>query len=86
MDLKEQITTKLKTQGFVMKKYCNEGYALFPVDFTPDPKRLDAPCEVCGTITCQYNMRDTTTEREDILNEEEPLSDDELLDILENMY
>lgn len=35
---------------------CNITVAVLPTDFVIDPKRMDAPCEMCINEQCKYSM------------------------------
>lgn len=42
--------------GYSLRKVCNISMAVLPDDYILDPKRLDAPCEMCINRYCPYSM------------------------------
>ena len=42
--------------GYSLRKVCNVSMAVLPDDYILDPKRLDAPCEMCINRYCPYSM------------------------------
>lgn len=42
------------TPGYAIMTVCYVMAAVMPIGFQPNPKRLDAPCEMCVNFQCPY--------------------------------
>lgn len=53
---RKQSTNENRAGYIARNNICGITIAVLPIDFKIDPKRLDAPCEMCINAQCPYSM------------------------------
>lgn len=55
--------TNSNTPGYSMATICGITTAVLPIGYQPNPKRLDAPCEMCVNFQCPYAQGELDNDR-----------------------
>ena len=61
--LLKNMPTNRDVPGYTVMTLCEITTAVVPLGFQPNPKRLDAPCEMCVNFQCPYAQGELDNDR-----------------------